>query len=145
MIYQRENLPLLTDRPPSSIPSWSWRWISIAEFVTRPFRSQHEEWKQLRLKRLIDRVAACEYRPQLEAVLGPPRYGMAGHLYSTFGATDAIEVYQRGNCVIEMGFCEQKHVWTIGYVLPTCYDTVAHVRRMKDELGDDVFSPDEES
>jgi hypothetical protein len=141
MIYQRDDMPVLEERPARHIPRAMWAFRRLISVVDSPFREQRENIGKLRLSRLLSMVGRFEYRSQLESLLGAPRYTLAGSLYGGMGHVDAVEVYERLGCCVELGFENRRFKWTLGYVQASSWDIVHDLGRRQGEFGEDVLSP----
>jgi hypothetical protein len=73
----------------------------------------------------------CTTRESLEALLGPPRYAMEGHLYSSDATDesraahpDVVEVYEKDGCLIELWFKDGKVSAMTGKACLTSWEIV---------------------
>ncbi len=81
---------------------------------------------EARVNAILDEIAHCRNREELERLLGPPRYAVSGEACGPLrtDAADLIECYETGGCCIDLWFKNDRLVDVSGFVKPTVWDSV---------------------
>ena len=113
MIEPKPDLIPLDERPAVRVP----RWIRLACALTRPVVDRWADKRGLQFDvsagRLEDDIRRCETRGELERLLGPPRYCLAGHLFRLGDESpDLVECYTKGGYSVDILF-RNGAVWEI--------------------------------
>jgi hypothetical protein len=132
-ITPSKHLELLTERPPFRLNVL----VRMLRLAPSPFRRllrrlscRDNESLNGKLSSLLDDVSKCANRRQLESLLGPPAYAMAGEqagMTTASGKTlhpDCIECYIIGRFCIELWFREGQVWQTVGALMPSAWDFV---------------------
>ncbi len=119
MITPRPDLHLRSERPRPDIPRWQWALAPIIGPLVRRRLEARFDARWERVEPLMASIRDCKTRESLESLLGPPRYGMDGHPYSTTSADgsdvthpDTVEVYEKDGCLIELWFKDGR-IWCV--------------------------------
>jgi len=133
VIAPKPDIPVLPERPPIHYPSWVHHLGHLAGPLVRPIRRRARQRECRELEDLLKRASACDTRAELEMVIGQPKYVLDGRGYDSRGfdgrdlVPDKVEVYAKGNCVIEITFDGQRQHSFIGYVKPSAWDRASRL------------------
>lgn len=126
MIAPRPDQTLLSERPSRPLPMW----MRVVAPMVSIFRTNSRDDAGLNsdLQSLLAKVTHCRDRAELEELLGPPDYALAGDYYGrtepdgTELHPDLVECYSCGRLNIELWFRDNAVWHTIGFLMPTNWD-----------------------
>jgi len=97
-------------------------------FLLRPLIVLWAIFRQRTLERRVNEklheVSNCRHRPEIEQLLGKPRYAVSGEVCDPPDRPDSIECYESEGCCIDLWFKNNRLQNTSGFVKPTLWDMV---------------------
>ena len=133
MITQRRDMPVLTGRPPITVPRWKWWLGGLLGRLLMPWLERRYRRREGRLNELMRALQDCQARPQLEALLGPPVYALEGNAFSSTGLDgnrfqpDVVEVYVKDGCEFQLWFSGGVMRTFLGCVPYTLWEIVTNM------------------